>query len=346
VHKIFLLLSGENPTLPQSEVESILNAEGFKYQVLERLTQVLRVETETECINPIKYRSAMTRVCGLELMSPPAEYETILKEARNIDFNRFLKEGQSFVVRVKRVRGSSPNLNGWILEQKLGEIILKRTKGSKVNLKNPDKTFFGILTDERFIFGLKLAEIRPKAFLERGPRRRLFFHPTAMPAKLARCMVNLAQPKGDDIVLDPFCGTGSLLLEAGLMGYKVLGIDVKRYMIEGCMRNLLKFGIHPLCLIVGDARRLPIGSEVDCVVTDPPYGLSATTLGLKPKNLYEEFLYEVTDRIKRGNRICLAAPKRLGVSEIGEEAGLRHIESHFIYVHKRLTREIAIFKRE
>ena len=35
------------------------------------------------------------------------------------------------------------------LEGKLGKQILNQTEGTKVNLKNPDKTFIGIITDEK-----------------------------------------------------------------------------------------------------------------------------------------------------------------------------------------------------
>jgi len=44
--------------------------------------------------------------------------------------------------------------------------------------------------------------------------------------------------------------------------------------------------------------------------------------------------------------VCVAAPKTLGLHEIGEKYGFRHVESHYVYVHRRLTREIAVFKIE
>jgi tRNA (guanine10-N2)-dimethyltransferase len=343
---LFFLLSGENPTLPKSEVRSILEAEGFRYEVLEELTQLLRVETDPRCATHIAFRSSLARVCGLELFNCKADLKGILEETRKVGFDLLIGNEETFAVRVRRVRGASPRVSGMTLEKKIGGVILSKVGSAKVNLKSPKKTFFGVLTDDRFVFGLKLAEVKPKEFVERGPRRRAFFHPAAMPAKLARCMVNLAQPRSGEAVLDPFCGTGSILLEAGLIGCEILGVDVKRQMVKGTLKNLTYYGVDPLGVLVGDARRLPlIGSKVDCVVTDPPYGVSATTLRLDPHVVYESFLSSIIDHLRRGRRICLAAPETLRVGEVGASLGLRHVESHFIYVHRRLTREVAVFER-
>ncbi len=89
------------------------------------------------------------------------------------------------------------------LEGKLGKQILNRTEGTKVSLKNPDKTFIGIITDEKLILGLKLTDITSKTFSERRPRKKPFFHPSAMPSKMARCMVNLAHGKAESVLLGP-----------------------------------------------------------------------------------------------------------------------------------------------
>ena len=344
--KIFFLLSGENPTLPTSEVKSILEAEGFSYRTIEEATQLLRVEVSQEAIEAVNSRSAMARVCCIETLRCRAEYDEIYRGLREADLTGLINAGEGFAVRVRRVRGSSPQIDRLELERRIGEMILKKVEDAKVDLENPERVFFGILTGGSFTLGLKVAEIKPKTFIQRNPRRRVFFHPTAMPAKLARCMVNLAQPRKGELVFDPFCGAGSILIEAGLIGCRVLGLDVKRRMAEGSLRNTLHYGVEPLGVLVGDARRPPLGdASFSCIVTDPPYGLSATTLGLEPKNLIAEALSAVIDMLERGRRICLAAPKEMRVKQLGEELGLKHVESHFLYVHRRLTREIAVFER-
>lgn len=63
-----------------------------------------------------------------------------------------------------------------------------------------------------------------------------------LPTKLARMMANIAlgeQPAADAaVLLDPFCGTGRILLEGMLLGSQVLGADIDPAAIEATRRNL------------------------------------------------------------------------------------------------------------
>ncbi len=342
--KLFFLISGEHPTLPISEVKAILEAEDFKYKNLEIFTQVLRIDANPNCVEAIKYRSALTRFCCEEIFNCKANLKEILGFINFQILEQFIGN-ESFSVRVRRVRGTNPELDRVNLEGELGGKILQSIKGSKVDLSKPEKKFFGIITDNRFLFGLVIAEIVPKPFSERRPRRRPFFHPTAMPAKMCRTMVNLSQPKKGDLLLDPFCGTGGMLVEAGLLGCQVVGFDAKPHMLRGGLKNLKYFCIDPEGLIIADARFSPI-KEVNCIATDPPYGRSASTLGSATRLIVEDFLYSVADTIPKGRRICMASPETIHISETAEAAGFNHLESHFVYVHKSLTREIVVFKRK
>jgi tRNA (guanine10-N2)-dimethyltransferase len=344
VTRLFFLLSGEHPTLPFSELKAILEAEEHKHKIVGKLSQIMRIEANIESIKPIVHRSALTRVCNIELVYCKAIAEEILEKVNSAPIEDFLEKDETFVVRVRRIRESSPQLVGNVLERKLGEVLLRKVKGARVHLTNPDKTFFGVLTDAKFIFGLKLAEIAPKPFVERRPRKRPFFHPSSMPAKLARCMVNLAQPKAGELVLDPFCGTGAMLIEAGLIGCGVVGFDVQRRMIRGSLKNLVHYGVQPTGMGVADAKNLPI-TKVDCIVTDPPYGRSATTMGQETKQIVTDFLSKVNDHIKKRGRICMASPRSVRVGKMGEQMGFKRVETHFVYVHRSLTREITVLER-
>jgi len=344
VAKLFFLLSGEHQTLPFSELEAILEAEGYSYKVLEKLTQVLRLEATEDCASRVASRAALTRVCSLELFRCNADIDEILQHTRLTTLTEVLKPRESFVVRVRRVAGASPQLSRTFLERKLGEAVLKEVEDAKVDVKTPQKTFFGVLTQEKFVFGLKLAEISPKNFIERNPKKKPFFHPSSMPAKLSRCMVNLARPKTGDLVLDPFCGTASMLIEAALIGCRVVGCDVKKHMVKGSLQNMLHFNVKPEGLAVADARALPF-NQADCVVTDPPYGRSATTMGASTEGIIRNFLDDVADLLREGGKICMAAPKTVRVGELGKKLGYRVLESHFVYIHRSLTREIVVFER-
>lgn len=65
-----------------------------------------------------------------------------------------------------------------------------------------------------------------------------------LPPKLAQVMINLAchdepvEARQISTVFDPFCGTGTILMEALLMGYSVVGNDVNVRLVEGTKKNI------------------------------------------------------------------------------------------------------------
>jgi tRNA (guanine10-N2)-dimethyltransferase len=344
VAKLFFLLSGEFESLSFSELKAVLEVEGYAYEVTEKLDQTARVEVDVESVGQVLRRSSYTRVCAMELFTCPANNNAIAEAVNAVDFGAVLGEGETFEVRIRRIKEYSTKDATMALESLLGKLILQNAEHAKVNLSKPDKNFFGILTNGKLVFGLKLAEIQPKPFVERRPRKKPFFHPSAMNSKLARCMVNLAHAREGAYLLDPFCGTGTTMIEASLIGVCAIGMDVQRRMVEGAKRNLKHFGLYPEAMVIADARKLPL-VRVDCVVTDPPYGKSATTLKSSTRAIVEGVLASTRDLLSKGQRICIASPKTLGIKAVGEQLGYRHLESHFAYVHRTLTREVAVFEK-
>jgi tRNA (guanine10-N2)-dimethyltransferase len=356
VSKLFFLLSGENESMPAAEVKAILEAEGYSYSGAEEFDQVLRLEAEVGSVQSVQVRSAYTRVCALELFVSNANHMDIAKTAAETDFKAVLKPGQSFVVRINRIKNYADQaLNTMELEGKLGKQILNGNEGTKVNLKNPDKTFIGIITDEKLVLGLKLTDITSKTFSERRPRKKPFFHPSAMPSKMARCMVNLAHGKAEALLLDPFCGTGTSLIEATYIGCRAVGVDAQRRMVLGTRKNLRFFNISAEGLVLADSRKPPF-FKVDCVVTDPPYGRSSSTLKSTTKQLVQDVLASSLELLGVGQRICIALPIQVnGLGQVDHMAkdlaefvkglGYKTIESHLVYVHSSLTREIMVYEK-
>jgi len=341
--RLFFLVSGEHKDLPCGEIVAIIESEGFEYSKLEGFTQVVSLEADEACLRAVNERSSLTRVCCIELFRCRAEEETMLQSADNLPTRLLPRRGETFSVRIKRVQASSPELDVPEIERALGSVLYRNSEEPKVEFRNPSKPYFGVLSDGLFFFGLKVGEVDLSRFGARSPKRRPFFHPTALTAKLARCMVNLSRAQRGSILLDPFCGTGTILLEAGLIGCHPIGVDVKERMVRGARRNIRGYRVTERGLIVADARVLPLRG-VDCVATDPPYGRSSTTMGLEAKSLLVDFLSSVPEAVKKGAFISLAAPSDIGVSAIGESFGYELVDSHQMRVHRSLTREIAVLK--
>ena len=135
------------------------------------------------------------------------------------------------------------------------------------------------------------------------------------------------------------------MIEAALIGCKPIGADVQRRMINGAKKNLRHFNVSSEALIMADARKLPL-TRVDCFVTDPPYGKSATTLKSNTRAIVEAVLKSAHPLLCKGQRICIASPKTLHIAELGKALGYTHVESNFAYVHRTLTREIAVFQKK
>ncbi len=60
-----------------------------------------------------------------------------------------------------------------------------------------------------------------------------------IPPKVAQIMINLASPlKPLDFILDPFCGSGTVLQEAIYMGFRAVGSDLDKQAVENSEINL------------------------------------------------------------------------------------------------------------
>ena len=61
-----------------------------------------------------------------------------------------------------------------------------------------------------------------------------------LPPKLAQILINLANPNYEGKVIDPFCGTGTVNIEAAIMGYKTIGSDIDEEVLSGAKENFLQ----------------------------------------------------------------------------------------------------------
>jgi tRNA G10 N-methylase Trm11 len=59
-----------------------------------------------------------------------------------------------------------------------------------------------------------------------------------IPPKVAQIMLNLADRKTGDTILDPFCGIGTIIQEGLLLGFRMIGSDINKIAIKGSEQNL------------------------------------------------------------------------------------------------------------
>lgn len=112
--------------------------------------------------------------------------------------------------------------------------------------------------------------------------------PTAMEPELGLLMCNLAMCKEGSKVLDPFCGSCSLLLAAAVLGareHEMVGIDANpaTLNLQGIQANFAHLGRPPPHTIIHSlAHEVSFETKFDCIVTDPPYDMKEISRGDKP----------------------------------------------------------------
>lgn len=115
-------------------------------------------------------------------------------------------------------------------------------------------------------------------------KRRRYIGPTSMDAELAFVMANMAGVQKDSLVLDPFCGTGGIMVACKALGAHVVGGDINILALRGKGKdrnidaNLQQYGLGgPLGLMRMDVLNSAVHRNktgwFDSIVCDPPYGI-------------------------------------------------------------------------
>lgn len=124
-----------------------------------------------------------------------------------------------------------------------------------------------------------------------------------------------AAPNSGPTVLDPFCGSGTILIEAADIhpGIRCFGVDREPEAVEGAIANARAAGVDARIEVrEGDARDIaaayPVGS-VDALVTNPPFGVR---LGRRVNftDLYRKLLAGAAQVVRPEGRIVVLVGKR------------------------------------
>jgi len=236
----------------------------------------------------------------------------------------------SFCCRARKIHPVTVNASQLELERMMGQKIQ-----GIVDLKNPDIEYRAVFTNSRCFFGEVLHSIDRGSYAYRNPQRRAFFHPGVMMPLMARTMVNLTHVEPGQLLCDPFCGTGGMLLECDMMGIEAVGSDYDPEMLIGCRQNLPN-GAY----IRADATNMPYPNEAfDAIATDLPYGQSTTIGADSIDTLYTGSLKEIRRVLKSGGRAVIVTHKDIRplAKNIFEIVG--YYEQR---VHKSLTRRILV----
>lgn len=333
----FVYVSGENVELAKAEVAAlsrILSSDlrlfwKGRFGILEDVSDISKF---------ILDRAALTLTAG-RILYETDSIENLVDAVSHDFWMNELDSNDTFSVRTLRISTEHSLDERLLIERELGTHI-KTTTGAKVSLRHANFQVLVVLSDTNFLVCKSSDSSLRSELRKRSPGKKSFFHPSMMNSSLARVMCNLVEIKPEEIVLDPFCGGGGILCEASYLGAFAVGLDLNWKLLQGAKKNLKEIGSR-YSILQADAQNVPIKS-VDCIVTDPPYGRTSSTRGVKSTVLVEEVLKGISSIIQsKGERVCICGSTEMNLPQLIRDCGLHLGQDLRLRVHSGLVREIV-----
>ena len=342
--ELLCIQSQEHPQLPQAELKAVIECENIHADI-EKITDGLVILKNISKDNLLHYYEILTKRLGytheIHEIITKSSTDNLEEDLLAIDWSKYIDE--TFAVRVKRFHSEIDTVE---TERLAGFLILSQCDNIKVNLTKPKSLVRIVAFHNEIYVAIERIKLNKRHFEDSKPHKRPFFYPGSMNPKLARCMVNLSRIKEGELLLDPFCGTGGILIEAGLIGCKVVGSDVYWKMKNGTAINLEHYGITDFRTFKLDVRELKMYEKVSSVVTDPPYGISTSTGDIEGNDIFKEFFYSIYDNMKDDAYLCMASPHYVDLKPIADEVGFEIVEQYGIKMHRSLTRIISVIRKK
>lgn len=308
----FFVVSGENVELAKDEIIAI--SKSYDTKTTFKTEDRLVITNSTAPWDKVAQRATFVRTAGKIV----GTFSDLFSE---VDLS-LLHKPETFACRAINLSSKKMNLSG--IEKTMG-LAIKHASGAKVYLSNPSLLVHLIFTNFQTYLGYstKIETKRPKKIIKSS---------SELHWKLSRAMVNLSGLNEKEVLCDPFCGTGTILLEAESMGIHCIGIDYDKKMCEISEKNLAANGYNSRIINSGYQHLQKIKEGIDGIVTDLPYGIASKS-SQAPKNLIQDFISILPKKKK------FAIMYKKGATDKIE---LNPAKKYEIYRHKSLTRVIIV----
>ena len=307
----FFVISGENEELARDEIVSI--SKSYDKNTTHEIDSRLVVTDSNVPWYKIAQRATFVRNAGKIV-------ETFSDLFSELDLT-LLHKSDTFACRTVNLSSKKMDLSN--IEKTVGSTI-KQASGARVSLLNPALTVYLIFTDTQNYLGYST-----KVTTQKRPKK-IIKSPFELDWKLSRAMVNLSGLNEKETLCDPFCGTGTILLEAESMGIKSIGIDFDKKMCNVAKKNLDANSYNSRIIKAGYEQIKKI--SYDGIVTDLPYGISSKS-SESPRKLVSDFI----SILPKKKKLALMCKK-----ELADQIELKQAKKYEIYRHKSLTRTILV----
>jgi tRNA (guanine6-N2)-methyltransferase len=130
--------------------------------------------------------------------------------------------------------------------------------------------------------------------------------PGSLRPAAAAALAWLSEPDDRDVVLDPFCGAGTILIERAHLGRyaRLIGSDRDPAAIRAARANVGP-RYKPIDLEGWDAGAIPLAdASVNAIITNLPWGVRYSTHG-ENRRLYPDWIAEFDRLLAAGGRMVL-----------------------------------------
>ena len=332
--KYFFIL-GSNPTLSLAELAAVFSHEG-KLSLVQ--TNIAILETNQEIAANIIKKIGGTVKFGL-ILNEADSYTTEVILKAIAEFAKPASSEVKFMFGISNYGKNKANIKALAMEFKK---LLKQSAMNSRWVISREPTLSSVVVEQNKLttdrgVEIVIIQFNKKLLLGRTlavqPFKELSFrdfgrparddHSGMLPPKLAQIMINLSGANPDAAVLDPFCGSGTIITEARLMGYKnIIGTDISNRAIADTKINIdwteKNFNLPKTNykILNSDATQISkhlAPDSIDAIVTEPYLGpqrgwfdLSKTVNELE--RLYEKSLIEFKKILKPGGRIVMVWP--------------------------------------
>ncbi len=179
-------------------------------------------------------------------------------------------------------------------------------------VNDPTTTTWDVIAYERTL------ELRPRKLDDPRFAWRVADVSAASHPTIAAALARIAGARPDDVVWDPFCGSGSELVERGRLGAaRLIGSDLDSRALEAARANLSGAGLEAQ-LALADALSFDPG-PVSLIVTNPPLG---RRIRGDAGALLERFVARAARLLVPGGRMVWITPAVGRTERAARDAGL------------------------
>lgn len=311
----FFILSKEFPSLSLDEVCAIAKTYDRFSKLVSIESNIAVIQTKTGW-EKIAKRAAFVKAAG----KVARKFSDLYIDIEN---SSLLSNAKGISCRV--INHLEKKTNKEEIESKMGKLISDLFQ-VRVSLQNPDTMIYLILTKKQNFFALSHNYEKPSC------HKKVVKHPHELNWKLTRAMINLAGIKEGETLCDPFCGTGTTLIEAESMGIVSLGIDFDQSICNASKANLRINGFEPRVINADCSYINKLRNSYEGIVADIPYGKNSR-VSEEP----EKIIHRFTSMIPRSKKLAIMCKK-------GTHSSLdwKPSKSYDIYRHKSLVRTILV----